>query len=191
VRAPRDLTVFFASKHPLQLLSVEVLQRPIEFTRGATVAVMHEPRLRLALVDSHPQRGEGQRLVVVLGHRPADDATRVQVEQHREVEPAFTRRQVRDVTGPHAVRRLGREVTVEEVGRRRQSRVRVRRPHELPTSPRTQLLLAHQSRDAMATDAPAASAKFAVNARTAVPLFELGEHGSDLDGEETVVLGSR
>jgi putative transposase len=37
VRVPRDLTVF-VSKHPLQLLFVEVLQRPIEFTQYASRA---------------------------------------------------------------------------------------------------------------------------------------------------------
>src|SRR5215831_18201112 len=43
----------------------------------------------------------------------------------------------------------------------------------------------------MATNAPAPVAQFTVNAWAAVPLLALSEHGSHLDGEHPVFLGTR
>lgn len=52
--------------------------------------------------------------------RPANHLPRVQIDQHSQVEPAFTDRQVGDIAGPFLVRRRRREVLYQQVGRHQQ-----------------------------------------------------------------------
>src|SRR5215207_8614829 len=142
---------------------------------------MQQAWLGLPLVESHLQRGQSQFLVVVLGHRPADDLARVQVKEDGEVEPAFTRREVRHVAGPYAVRFGDFEVATEQILRRLPAVVRVGRLAELPTRTSAQPLLSHDPRNTMP-----AHVELPMKARTAVPAFELLERSAHRNGELAV-----
>ena len=48
-------------------------------------------------------------------HRPTDHETRVQIEDHGQVEPAFCGPHVGEVPGPHLVRMRHRELAIEGV----------------------------------------------------------------------------
>jgi hypothetical protein len=50
-------------------------------------------------------------------HRPADDATRVQVEHHRHVQPALGGRHVGEIGHPALVRAFSGELALEQVRR--------------------------------------------------------------------------
>lgn len=75
---------------PSQLLVVEVLRRPLEFTLGTVVGVRDEALLvLLASGQRHVESVADEGLAHVARELPADDAPRVHVEHHGEVAPAL------------------------------------------------------------------------------------------------------
>ena len=76
------------------------------------------------------QRSQRELLVKTVAHRPAHDPSRVQVEDHRQVQPALPRPDVGDVAPPLPIRPSRREVLVEVVGRDREGVAAVRRASE-------------------------------------------------------------
>jgi len=106
-------------------------------------------------VASHKCAAQGFDREVALqavARAPSDDATREEVENDREVEPALRGPDAGDVRPPLPVRRICREVVSDEVRGDRPSMFAVRRPLEAPLLPRDQLVLAHQARRAMPPD---------------------------------------
>jgi len=99
---------------------------------AAAIGVVDQPRRRAAGAQGHGERVEGQRRAQVVGQRPADDAPRVRVAQHGEGQPARTRRQLRAVAEPEAVRPRRREVARHQV---RRGDVRWRRDGRAGASP--------------------------------------------------------
>jgi len=83
------------------------------------VRVMDEPRPRPATPQGH---GECSHREVPIGlgtHGPADDPPRIQVEDHRQVEPARARSNGRQIPGPDPVPGRDRAGGRQAVGRRR------------------------------------------------------------------------
>jgi hypothetical protein len=100
---------------PSQPLTVEALRRPVESALRATVGV--EDRVG---TDQAAPGGENDRVADefgthVLGHRVADDLSAVQVDHGGQVQPAFLRGQVGDVTDESFAGRLGGEGAADEV----------------------------------------------------------------------------
>jgi hypothetical protein len=58
---------------PSQLLTVEVLRRPVESALAAVVAVVHQAGIGVALGDGHVEGVQDELGAQVVGHRPADD----------------------------------------------------------------------------------------------------------------------
>jgi len=81
------------------------------------VGVMQQPLARSAARQRHAEGVERELLGDPVAHRPADDAARVQVEDYRQVEPAFPGRNVRDVGHPDRIGRGRRELARQHVGR--------------------------------------------------------------------------
>src|SRR5829696_7268106 len=74
---------------------------------------------RTSVVDRHVHRVEDQPRLEVVGHGPTDHLSGVGVEDEQEVEPPLPGSHVGDVRHPEAVRSLGGEDTLHEVGSRR------------------------------------------------------------------------
>ena len=55
----------------------------------APVRVMNASRRRLAQVDRHFKRPDARGPLHTIADRPTDDATRVEIQYHREVKPSF------------------------------------------------------------------------------------------------------
>ena len=71
------------------------------------------------------ERVEDELSAHVVGHRPTDDATREQVDDDGQVQPALLRPDVRDVRDPRAIRFVDSELPVEHVLGHRQLVVRI------------------------------------------------------------------
>ncbi len=85
----------------------------------ALIAVMDEAGGGLSLGQRHLE-GRDRHLLVGGGtHGPADDAAGVQIEQHGQVQPARASGNGREVPGPDAIGRRGREDLPDMVGGRR------------------------------------------------------------------------
>jgi hypothetical protein len=111
-----------------------------------------------------PSHGEVQRGADQVGikgrpERPADDASRPQVEQDREIEPALGRGEARDVCGPDPIGRGDRESTAQMIRGGRGVRIDHGRGLKAAARPAAQALEAHQPNHAFATDAVAGLAQ--------------------------------
>ena len=74
---------------------------------AAAIGVMNETRPWTAPLDCHGQGGDGEFGAHMLAHRPADDFSGEQIEDHGQVEPALAGRDVGDVRQPDLIRLLG------------------------------------------------------------------------------------
>ncbi len=90
---------------------------------AAPVGVVDEPRAGAAGADGHRERIQGQFRAQVVGQRPADDAARMRVEEHREVQPTFGCGEIGDVPDPQTIGGGGGEVARHEIRRGRARRV--------------------------------------------------------------------
>jgi hypothetical protein len=60
-------------------------------------------RFRPATKDRHLQRLDDKLLIDSFAHGPADDASGIQIQQYREIEPSCRRRDERNVANPNPI----------------------------------------------------------------------------------------
>src|SRR5437773_4878061 len=70
----------------------------------AAIRMMQQAPRGTAASQRHPEGVEGEVVRDALAHRPADGEARAEIEDHRQVEPALARRDVRDVGDPRLIR---------------------------------------------------------------------------------------
>src|SRR5713101_154865 len=68
---------------------------------GPTVRMMHHAARRSSVFHGHGERRRGPLLSQAAPPPPGHDPTRVEIEPHRQREPALDCPDVRDVAGPH------------------------------------------------------------------------------------------
>jgi hypothetical protein len=137
------------------------------------VGVVDQASGGLALPDGHFERLDDELGAHVLGHRPADAATRVAVDHDGEVELALPRLNLGQVGRPEPVR-LGRvEVASDEVGRRAHAGHAESRRAAPADQQTREPGPAHQPRDPLAAHAHAAMAQLGVDPRPPVAALAL------------------
>src|SRR5438094_6373288 len=122
------------------------VQRPL-------IGVMNQARRGLPPLDGHPERPQGDLFVWRGTHGPADDPARVQIEEHRQVQPARAGRNGREVAGPDPIGRWHREAGLQPVRRRRGELMMLDEDAEPPGAAGDEAMQASQPRDAMAPTA--------------------------------------
>ena len=116
VGAAPDQQLVDVSVHPSQLLTVEVLRRPLDSAFAAPVGVEdHAGDVTAAHGDGHLQRAGGELGVVMLGQAEADDPPRGQVLDGGQVELAFVGGHLGEIAAPLMVDRRRREVPFDQV----------------------------------------------------------------------------
>ncbi len=80
---------------------------------------MDEPDRRPPARDRHRERVDDQLRLEIVAHRPADDPARAHVHHDSQEQVTLERRHGGQVGEPEPVRSLGREATLDQVGRRR------------------------------------------------------------------------
>lgn len=80
------------------------------------IGVMHEPGTRTTAAQCDMQRRAGELRRERVVHRPADYASRIQVDHDREIHPAFRRIEIGDVSDPRAIRRRHRKPSLQVIG---------------------------------------------------------------------------
>src|SRR5262244_3283671 len=106
------------------------------------VAVMQQYGPGATLLDRHAQGGQAQRLGALAAHGPTHDTARVEVQQHRQMEPSRTGRNDRHVAGPDAIGSGDAEAPIETVGRRWGQLVMLHHHAEPPLAARLDTMLA-------------------------------------------------
>lgn len=82
---------------------------------AAAIRVMHAAFGRLPECDGHLQCPDRQIASHAITHGPADDTTRVQVQDHSQMQPAFVGPHIADVTRPVPVWSIRCEVSIQQV----------------------------------------------------------------------------
>src|SRR5688572_16508136 len=154
---------------------------------ASTVGVMDEVAGRTAAPERHLECRDWELGPHVFGDSPADDATREQVDQDREVEPSLVRPDVRDVADPLAIDGLRREVPRKDVRGHGLIVLGVGRLAESRRTTAIEAILAHNSSNSLTPDRPT-SEELSVDTRRAVRSSTSRMNGSNLDGERLVLL---
>ena len=82
---------------------------------GTAIGMVDEVCAGPAGGQSHREGVEREFRAQMFSHRPADDAARMHIQEHREVEPALMRRDVCDIPHPEAIRGRRGKVARDEV----------------------------------------------------------------------------
>ena len=105
-----------AHRYPESVLAQKLLII-VRTVLAATVGVVNATLGRLPQRHSHLQRSDRQVVLHPVAHRPANDTPGMQIEDDRQVEPAFSGPHIADVTGPLLVRLICMEIPVQKVRR--------------------------------------------------------------------------
>ena len=102
--------------------------------------------------DSHVQRPDCKVAFHLIANCPTDNAQGVQIQDHGQIQPAFAHPNIADIACPFLVRRISREVPIQQVQRNFELVVAVGRELMLTCSQDQDAALAHQTAHAAVTD---------------------------------------
>ena len=111
---------------------------------AATVAMKHAAPRRGPERDGHFQRADRQVAFQAITDSPADNAPGVQVQDHRQIEPALAGPDVADVSCPFLIGLIGSEVALQQVWSDVERVIAVRRRLEFVCSFNDNSVLSHQ-----------------------------------------------
>jgi hypothetical protein len=136
--------------------------------------MMNEPRTRPLPLGGHDQSAKGQLGAHMIAHGPADHLPGRQIQHGRQVEPALTGWNVRDVGQPDPVRHSCRELLLQQVRRNRQRMATVGRGRpETASGQGSDPMPAHQPLDPAAADPMTLGAQGGMHARAAITALML------------------
>ena len=97
-------------------LTQVMLRRPVEPGLTPAIGMKKQPGRGPATRQGHPERVEGEVVRDAVVHGPANGEARIEIEDHRQVEPPLARGNVGDVRDPRLVRARALESPGEDVG---------------------------------------------------------------------------
>ena len=127
-----------------------MLRRPVESALATLVGVVQQGHGSAPAPHGHHQRVHHELGGHALLHRPAHDATGVQVQHRSHVQPTFCCPDVGEVGHPLLVRAIGLELAVQHVVSHRAARAPVL-GQSTTTGSSTQCLLSHEPLNAVQT----------------------------------------
>jgi hypothetical protein len=123
---------------------------------------------RLASAQGHPQRRFHQALLSMPGHGPAHDEPGIDIQHHRDVDPALSGPHGGDIREPFPIRSKSREIALQQIGSHRIAVATIGGAHAPLLLDSAQARLPHQARDAMFATTDALRPQFGMNTRTAI-----------------------
>jgi hypothetical protein len=148
---------------------------------AATVRVVNEIARPRPLRESFAKRLKNKRSIDLLAEGIPYDPSGEEIQDHRQVQPALQRYEIRDVRDPSGVGSIHGEISHQDVRRHREAVLRVRRGSETTLSASLQAQLPHQASHPLAGDAMTVLAKIAQNPRASVRPAAPGMRRRDLD----------
>ena len=101
-----------------------------------------------------------------------NDAPGIQIQHHRQIQPALAGRDISDIGDPFFIGPLGRKITTESVGGNWMRMATLGRGPKSSSAPsRLQARLLHEAGDSVAAYGPALTPQRIMNAGTAIPLL--------------------
>jgi hypothetical protein len=149
--------------------------------------MVDQTRPRATALDGHGQGGDCEFGAHMIAHRPADHFPGEQVEDHGQVQPALTSRNVGDIRQPDLIRLLGREIAIEQVFRHRQRMIAIGRAHTIaPRRVSPDAMSAHHPLDPFTADILALGTQFGVDARCPIAAPVISMNPPDIGQQLTI-----
>src|SRR2546423_1291774 len=189
------ITVGSATHAGSQLVSSQ--QFPIIESRilNSAIRMMQQAFSRMAPSKCHPQSRHAQVGIERVAHRPSDYHPTAEIQQDRQVQPAFASANVSNIATPGAVdapRFLYSETPAQHIVSYSIFMFRVRRQRPIATFCfGAQARLPHQPSDPIPAAWPPGSTQFAVDPRTAVRPPTGFMNGSNDHSQTLIFCGSR
>jgi hypothetical protein len=123
----------------------------------------------------------------VLAHRPADHFSGEPIEDHGQVQPTLTGRDVGDIRQPDLIGLLGREIPIQQIGGNRQGMLAVGGAHAIAArhvSP--DAMPAHDPLDPLAADAVARGAQLGIKTGRPIPAPMVSMNPPDIGQQFTI-----
>ena len=150
------------------------------------IRVVEHPRSGSAMVERHRECVLRQINAEPAAHRPPHHRARIEVKDHRQIEPALQGPDIGDVPGPYLVGLRDRELAIERIRRHRHLVIRLRRGapllHGLGSNP----FGTHEPRDAVLTGPVPLLDQRGPDAGTAIGLAGLLVDHPDLRDERPI-----
>ena len=152
------------------------------------VRVVQHPCVGPSTRLRHLERAQHQFRVQRFPHGPAHHHSGEQVKHHRQVEPALTGGQIRDIRGPLLIGRGRREVPLEHVRSHRMTVLGLGGAAKLALAAHLQPRCLHQPMDSRPTDPHSLGLEFSLHSRRTVGGSTLGMNGLDGLGQDLILL---
>lgn len=117
---------------------------------GSAIGVKDRVSCRVSTRMGHSDGARNQFGAHVVGHRPARNLPRAQIDHRRRIQPSLGRRQAGDVPDEFQTRQRRGEVPQDQIRRRRRRAVLSRQRSRLPSRYPDDLTLPHDPGDAPA-----------------------------------------
>ena len=157
-------------------------QQPAEVVAGvltAAIRMKNQAAIGPSVLDRHLQGVDDQVSIDPSIHRPADDASRKQILDRRQIQPALAGRNIRDIAGPNAVRLGLNKPALQQIRRDRQTMIRIGRVFEFASADGSNFVFPHVFGNRVAAARDALPGQFAMDSRTAVRTSTASVSGSD------------
>src|SRR6185369_12750446 len=150
---------------------------------AAPIGMVEQSRRRLPSRQGHSQSAQAQLGVHGFAHGPTHYHTTAQINQHRQIQPAFGGSNIGDITTPNAIYAanfFNLEAALQYITGHGLTMVRISGLGS-PTQSRAraQARFTHQAGDPLAPATPATGTHFAMNARTAIGSFAVLMNGGN------------
>ena len=152
-------------------ITLEKLEENDACILASAIGMKNRSGNRPARCDGGSHSRNNEVCIDVRTHRPANDATRSEIEHDGKVEPSLTGLNVGDIAGPHAVLIADSnnvKLSSQDVLRNRQSVIRIRRSAKGPSPNAIDSRIFHDPPNALRTDSCSLRTEFSMNSRIAI-----------------------
>lgn len=118
---------------------------------AAPVGMVQQFLIRLASTKCHPKGRFHQTFLSMRGHCPAHDESGIDIEHHRQVQPAFSSPHGGNIGEPFPIRSRSRKIALQQIGSHRIAVATIGGTYTTLLLDRTQASSPHQAGDAMFT----------------------------------------
>ncbi len=147
-------TIGFSTHALYPVVLLEVLPKSGASILDASILMDHQTPRRISVASGALERLKDQSMIQRLRKRPADDLTRKQINEDRQIHPPLLQADIGNIADPHAIGRIDLEAATESIRRHRKSMLRLGGYSKSAAHNRAQAHHFHPFSDSILTDVP-------------------------------------
>ena len=147
-------TISFATHTLYKRAFLEPLGKSSASILDASIRMDHQTPRRISVASGAFERLKDQSMIQRLRKRPADDLTRKQINEDRQIHPPLLQSDIGNIADPHAIGRIDLEAAPESIRRHRKSMLRLSGHPKTAAHNRAQPHRLHPFSDSILADFP-------------------------------------